>query len=453
MAPSLYPVIPETIRVHLGAPGSNAETVRVPFVDYIKNVVSSEIYPTWPESAIRANVYAITTYALNRIYTEWYPSRGYDFDITNSTRYDQAYIPDRDIFENISRIVDELFNDYVVKQGRVNPFFTQFCNGTTSTCNGLSQWGTVTLANEGLTPYEILKRYYGNDIDIVTDAPVASIPESFPGVLSQGDAGNSVEVLQEELNRISKNYPAIPKIPEPNGYFDIATENAVKAFQEIFNLNPTGVVDKSTWYSIKRYYTGVKNLAELVSEGVTLQEAELPFITEFSLGATGEEVRLIQYYLAVIAYFNGAIPLIVINGSYDNETFNAVYAFQTFYGLTPTGIVDEATWNLLKDVYIKTINSLPDAFYGEKAKLFPGYFLAEGMQNEDVEDLQTYLSFIADFYTGIPKIPVTGYFGSQTREAVTVFQRLFGITPNGIVGANTWNAIATQYDFLKETAL
>ncbi len=453
MAPTTTPVIPETIRVHLGAPGSNAKTVTVPFVDYIKNVVSSEIYPTWPEEAIRANVYAITTYALNRIYTEWYPSRGYDFDITNSTRYDQAFVPDRDIFENVSRIVDELFNDYVVKQGTVNPLFTQFCNGTTSTCDGLSQWGTVALANEGLTPYEILSRYYGSDINIVTDAPVASIPESFPGNLMLGDAGNEVEILQEQLNRIGKNYPAIPKIPVPSGYFDISTQNAVKAFQEIFNLSATGIVDKATWYSIKRYYTGVKNLAELVSEGVTLQEAALPFITEFGVGTTGEEVRLIQYYLAVIGYFNGAIPLISISGTYDAPTLDAVTAFQTFYGLNPTGIVDEATWNLLKDIYIETINTLPDTFYGDRAKLFPGYFLAEGMQNEDVEDLQTYLSFIADFYSGIPKIPVTGYFGSQTREAVTIFQRLFGITANGIVGANTWNAIAAQYDFLKETAL
>ena len=453
MPPSPYPVIPETIRVHLGAPGSDAETVTVPFVDYIKNVVSSEIYPTWPESAIRANVYAITTYALNRIYTEWYPSRGYDYDITNSTRYDQAYVPDRDIFENVSRIVDELFNDYVVRQGTVNPFFTQFCNGTTSTCEGLSQWGTVTLANEGLTPYEILTRYYGADIDIITDAPVQSIEESFPGTLRQGDAGNSVEILQEQLNRIGQNYPAIPRIPDENGYFDINTENAVRAFQQIFNLAETGIVDKSTWYSIKRYYTGVKNLAELVSEGVTLQEAELPFITEFGIGTTGEEVRLIQYYLAVIAYFNGAIPLISIDGTYSQSTADAVSAFQSFYGATPTGIVDEETWNLLKQIYIQTIDSLPDTFYGERAKLFPGYFLAEGMQNEDVEALQTYLSYIADFYTEIPKIPITGYFGSQTRDAVTVFQRLFGITANGIVGANTWSAIASQYDFLRGTAI
>ena len=161
MSDAVFQNIPETITVHLEAPNSNAQNVTLPFADYLKNVASSEIYPSWPENALRANIYAITTYALNRIFTEWYPSRGYDFDITSSTAYDQAFIPDRDIFENVGRIVDELFNDYVIREGTVNPLFTQFCNGTTSTCDGLSQWGTVTLAEQGLTPYEILQRYYG----------------------------------------------------------------------------------------------------------------------------------------------------------------------------------------------------------------------------------------------------------------------------------------------------
>ena len=152
------PVIPETITVHLGAPDSAAQNVVVPFVDYIKNVASSEIYPTWPENALRANIYAIISYALNRIYTEWYRSRGYDFDITNTTRYDQAFVPDRDIFENINDIVDEIFDEYVVREGSIQPLFTQFCNGTTSTCAGLSQWGTVSLAEQGLSPLEILKK-------------------------------------------------------------------------------------------------------------------------------------------------------------------------------------------------------------------------------------------------------------------------------------------------------
>ena len=444
--------IPETITVHLGAPDQNAPNVTVPFADYVKNVASSEIYPNWPENAIRANVYAITTYALNRIYTEWYPSRGYDFDITNTTRFDQAYVDGRDIFENVGLIVDELFNDYVVRQGTVNPLFTQFCNGTTSTCAGLSQWGTVDLANSGLSPYQILQNYYGEDINIIMNAPVENIGESYPGTpLQLGDAGNNIEIIQDELNRIARNYPAIPVIPRPNGVFDTATEEAVRAFQEIFNLPVTGIVDKATWYRIKQYYTGVKSLSDLISEGVTLQEAQVPYESVLRIGSAGTPVRLIQYYLDVIAYFNGVFDIIPLNGIYDQTTADAVSAFQEFYGLTNNGEVGQETWNKLQEVYRNTVSSIPEQFYGNRAKLYPGYFLSEGMRGQDVTELQTYLSFIADYYNDIPKIPVTGYFGSQTRNAVETFQRLFGLEPIGSVGAVTWNTIAQQYDFLVET--
>ncbi|MBO5872829.1 MAG: peptidoglycan-binding protein [Clostridia bacterium] len=444
--------IPETITVHLGAPDQNAPNVTVPFADYVKNVASSEIYPNWPENAIRANIYAITTYALNRIYTEWYPSRGYDFDITNTTRFDQAYVDGRDIFENISVIVDELFNDYVVRQGTVNPLFTQFCNGTTSTCAGLSQWGTVDLANSGLSPYQILQNYYGEDINIIMNAPVENIGESYPGTpLQLGDAGNNIEIIQDELNRIARNYPAIPIIPRPNGVFDTATEEAVRAFQEIFNLPVTGIVDKATWYRIKQYYTGVKSLSDLISEGVTLQEAQVPYESVLRIGSVGTPVRLIQYYLDVIAYFNGVFNIIPLNGIYDQTTADAVSAFQQFYGLNDNGEVGQETWNKLQEVYRNTVSSIPEQFYGNRAKLYPGYFLSEGMRGQDVTELQTYLSFIADYYNDIPKIPITGYFGSQTRNAVETFQRLFGLEPIGSVGAVTWNTIAQQYDFLVET--
>ena len=169
------PFIPETITVHLGRPDSPARNVTVPFPDYIKNVASSEIYPTWPENAIRANMYAQISFALNRIYTEWYRSQGYDFDITNSTAFDQAYVHDRDIFDNISEIADELFTSYLTRPGSVEPFFAQYCNGTTVTCEGLSQWGTVPLAEQGMTPYEILTYFYGPDLNIVTDTPVAQV--------------------------------------------------------------------------------------------------------------------------------------------------------------------------------------------------------------------------------------------------------------------------------------
>lgn len=450
MPETLTPIIPETVTVHLGAPGAQAENITVSFSDYIKNVASSEIYPTWPENALRANIYAIISFALNRIYTEWYPSRGYNFDITNSTQYDQAFVRDREIFENISRITDEIFNSYVVRQGSVQPLFTSFCNGTTSTCDGLSQWGSVQLAQQGKTPFEILQSYYGDDIGIVEDAPVGYTSESYPGVpLKVGDSGNNVRLLQLQLNRISQNYPAIPKIEKSDGIFGLDTEAAVRKFQEIFSLSQTGQVDKSTWYSIKRYYTGVKRLSELAAEGITLEEATVPFSTELSSGMSGIPVRTLQYYLSIIAYFNPALQPVPLNGFFDTATIDAVERFQAFYGLPVTGITDNETWNKISEIYRETVSALPSGYQGENAKLYPGYFLTLGMRNADVTDLQTYLSFIGSNISEIPVIPVTGYYGEQTENAVSVFQRLFGITVSGSVGPVTWAQIAREYDSLK----
>ena len=226
------PFVPQYITVHLGAPGSKADNVTLPFPDYIKNVASSEIYPTWPENALRANIYAIVTFALNRIYTEHYRSQGYDFDITNSTAFDQQFQPGNEVFDNIGRLVDELFNDYVVKNDQIQPYFTQYCNGTTVTCRGLSQWGTVALARQGLTPYEILQRYYGEDINIVFNAPIKGSIQSYPGApLRMGIVSNDVLTIQRELNRIAANYPSIPRIPQVNGIFEARTRAAVLKFQ------------------------------------------------------------------------------------------------------------------------------------------------------------------------------------------------------------------------------
>lgn len=447
----LTPIIPETITVHLGPPSSNAQNVTVPFIDYIKNVASSEIYPTWPENALRANIYAIISFALNRIYTEYYPARGYNFDITNSTQFDQAFSPDREIFENISNIVDDIFNDYVVRQGTVQPLFTQFCNGTTSTCEGLSQWGTVSLAERGETPYEILQNYYGDDIGIVENAPVGSTGESYPGVpLRVGDSGNNVQILQIQLNRIAQNYPAIPKIEDVNGIFGLDTRDSVETFQEVFNIPVTGEVDKATWYRIKQYYAGVKRLSELASEGISLEEATVPFSTQISSGDSGISVRTLQYYLSIIAYFNQNLEPVPLNGFFDSATVDAVERFQNFYGLPVTGIVDTATWNTISDIYRETVSSLPEGYQGEDAKLYPGYFLTEGMRSDDVRDLQTYLSFISSNISEIPSVSVTGYFGEQTKNAVSVFQRLYGIPVSGAVGPVTWYQIAREYDALRE---
>lgn len=445
----LTPIVPTTITVHLGAPDTPAQNVTVLFSEYIKNVASSEIYPTWPESSLRANIYAIISYALNRVYTEYYPARGYDFDITNTTAFDQAYKKDGEVFENISLIVDDIFNDYVVRQGEIQPLFTQFCNGTTSVCAGLSQWGTVSLANEGLTPFEILQRYYGRDIGIVTNAPVAETGESYPGTpLEIGDAGNNVQIIQNELNRIAQNYPAIPLIENVNGVFGVDTENSVKEFQKIFSLNVTGKVDKATWYKIKQYYVGVKSLTELVSEGITIEEATIPFSTVLQKGDSGISVRTLQYYLNIIAYFNPSLSLSPLDGSFGDATESAVREFQTFYGLNPTGIVDNATWQILDRIYVETVSSLPEGYSGNKAKLYPGYFLSRGMEGQAVRDLQSYLSYISSVFGNFPAPDINGVFDQKTEDSVKAFQNLFGLNPSGAVGPVVWNTVAREYDNL-----
>ena len=449
MPQALLPVIPENITVHLGPPGSDAQNVTVNFVDYIKNVASSEIYPTWPENALRANIYAIISFALNRIYTEWYPSQGYNYDITNSTQFDQAFVPNREIYDNISAIVDEIFNNYVVRQGTVQPLFTAFCNGTTSQCQGLSQWGTVSLAEQGLTPYQILQSFYGDDINIVENAPVGGDVTTYTGVpLELGDRENNVQILQIRLNRISDNYPAIPKITDPDGTFDVETQNAVKKFQEIFSLPQTGIVDKSTWYKINRYYNGVKGLSELASEGITLEEATVPFASQIAEGSSGIDVRTLQYYLSIIAYFNSELQPVPIDGNFDSATVDAVERFQAYYGLPVTGIVDSDTWEVIDRIYTETVAALPEGYQGNNAKLYPGYFLTKGMRGENVSDLQSYLNLIGKTIPEIPEVPVTGYFGDQTDDAIRIFQQLFGIPVTGDVGPVTWYQIALQYDFL-----
>lgn len=441
-----YPVIPETITVHLGAPDENARNIEIPFIDYIKNVASSEIYPTWPENAIRANIYAQVSYALNRIYTEWYRSRGYDFDITNSTQYDQAFVEGRDIFENIGRIVDDLFNDYVQRQGSVEPYFTQYCNGITSTCPGLSQWGTVTLANEGYQPYEILQHYYGEDINIVFNAPVQDVPESYPGIAQKlGMRSNDIRILQGQLNRIRQNYPAIPQISQVNGVFGADTERAVRAFQRIFQLEEDGIVGKATWYRIKQIYNGVKKLSELDSEGIRPEELEPVVLTDLIPGTYSNEMKTVQYYLAVIGYFISGLPEVEIDGYYGPETEEAIRQLQNYYGLPVTGRMDRETWNRVVRVYNEINASIPDTYYQGTGILFPG-FMQLGMEGDGVRELQRYLIRIADVYPDIPATQETGYFGQLTLAAVNAFQQHFGLPVTGIVGPATWDVLVREYN-------
>ena len=449
MPQSQLPYIPQTITVHLGKPDENVQNVEIAFVDYIKNVASSEIYPTWPENAIRANIYAQLTYVLNRVYTEWYPSKGYPFDITNSTQYDQAFVQDREIFGNISELVDDIFNNYVSKQGSVEPYFTQYCNGTTVTCNGLSQWGTVDLANQGYTPYQILQYYYGDDININQNTPVQSIESSYPGIpLALGMSGNDVRIIQLQLNRIRENFPSIPLIRSPDGTFGVETETAVKEFQRIFSLTQDGIVGKSTWYKIKSTYNGVKRLSELSSEGLALEDVSYILPTVVQEGSTGEPVMIVQYYLNIIGYFNQSIPLVDMDGVFGAQTKNSVIAFQRFYGLTQDGIVGDDTWDKMSEIYLGLLAQLPVGYEGDKAEIYPGYVLKEGFRNQNVADLQTYLNVISDYNPAVPEVEVTGYFGPNTLNSVKEFQKYYGLNVTGLVGPVTWSKIAQTHDRL-----
>lgn len=258
-------VIPETVIVHDGPPSDrSARNYYVPFKEYIKNVASSEIYATWPESTIIANCLAIISFTLNRVFTEWYRNKGYDFTITSSTAYDHFFVYGRNIFENISETVDTIFSNFLSRPGVLQPILTQYCDGKRVSCpNWMSQWGSKDLGESGYSPIEIIRYYYGDDMYINSAEQISGIPSSWPGAnLTTGSTGQKVQQLQEQLNRIADNYPALPKIAA-DGIYGPRTAEAVRTFQRIFNLPQTGITDYATWYKISQIYVGVTRIAEL----------------------------------------------------------------------------------------------------------------------------------------------------------------------------------------------
>lgn len=439
--------IPETITVHLGAPSSPAPNVTVPFAEYIKNVASSEIYPTWPEEAIRANIYAQVSYALNRVFTEWYRNQGYDFDITNSTRYDQSFVQGRDIFENISTIVDDMFNNYLTRGDTIEPLFAQYCNGTTVTCpGGLSQWGTVPLAEQGMSAEDIVRSFFGDDINFIENAPVSpNLGGSWPGVSFRlGDVGEEVRTIQLRLNRISTNFPNIQKVI-PTGTFDIETERAVRAFQQQFNLTVDGVVGKATWYRIAFIFNNVKRLSELDSEGLLLSDVSRQYPSELSEGMTGQAVQLLQYFLSIVGAYYDELPRISaeqVDGIFGPQTRDAVVAYQRMLGLPQTGVVDRPTWTALVSTYESVVRIRPIEELLPGVAGFPSVFLVEGMRGDEVREAQQLINFIARVYPNIPTVTVDGVFGPGTRAAVVALQTQFGFPPSGTIGPLTWEGMS-----------
>jgi len=432
--------IPEYIVVHLGEPDEDAENVWVSFPDYIKNVASSEIYPTWPENSLKANILAQVSLALNRVYTEWYRSKGYDFQITNSTQYDQKFIKDRNIFESIDRIVSEVFDEYAVQPGSVEPYYTEYCDGKKVNCPGMKQWGTVDLANQGLSPKEILEYYYG-PLNIVEASRIEGIPFSYGGEpLRLGSVGEDVKTIQRQLNRVAKNYPGIPRL-EVNGKFDKGTEDSVKVFQDVFDLQSDGIIGKSTWYKISYIYASVKKLAELDSEGQKSDiKPEQYRGYPIKLGDTGNAVKTIQYILNLMSLYFYEIDPVSIDGAFGVGTENAVKTFQGIAGLMQDGVVGESTWDMLINAYrgISEDVNIPNSTYN-------GELLMVGSRGNDVEKVQVYLNAANLAFSEIPKVTVDGIFGMGTEFSVKAFQKRFGLDVDGIVGSRTWNALVDVY--------
>ena len=422
MAVSL-PYVPSYITVHLGPPASQAENVTVSFPDYVKNVASSEVYPTWDENALRANILAITSFALNRVYTEFYRARGYPFDITSSTAYDQQFYKGRSYFSNISRLVDGLFDDYIRRVGFIEPLAAKFCNGTTATCEGLSQWGSQNLAAQGYGWLQILRSYYGRSIEIVTDAPKAAYRESYPGTaLRVGSRGRSVAQVQTALNRISQSYPAIPKL-KVDGIFGSGTEAAVRVFQRAFQLEEDGIVGRKTWYAVERVFSGVTALTELRSQGLRYEELGWEFPEPLRLGDRGDRVRQLQYMLAVVAQFVQEVPSVTADGIFGPLTREAVAAFQGYEGFPATGDADDRTWDALYELY----SGIDDRVLQNRA-VFPTF--------------DTAATTVANART---RLAALGYAGSNLQQSIRAFQQANGLPVTGRLTDETARAITRQY--------
>lgn len=446
--PPSIPVIsiPTNITVHLGAPDDDAENVTVPFIDYIKNVASSELYPTWPDNSLIANIISITSVALNRVYTEWYKSRGYNFDITNDTRFDQAFVHNRGIFDSISLITDKIFNYYIARTGQTFPIYARFCDGRISVCDGLQQWGAVELAYAGYTPEEILKYYYGENIEIITNAPQTDVQSTYPGEpLSLGDSSLNVLRMQLSLERIRRNYPAIPAITPIDGFFGEMTEAAVKTFQNVFQLPQTGVIDEGTWYKIIRTYTAVTKLAELSTEGLIFNELYDITSGQFLEGDVRPGVDLLQFALNVLSAFYDTIPAVPITSIYDTQTRNSVLQYQKTVGLPQTGIANEETINSMYGTVTGILEAIPPEEVYIPILQWPGIIYSLGYESPGVYVIQEMLSYISLIIPAIPYIEPTGIYDENTQSEVTIFQNLNGLEPTGTVDEQTWNLIVSVY--------
>lgn len=340
----------------------------------------------------------------------------------------------------MQRLTDEIFNTYVQKGSGAEPYYTEYCDGRSVSCSGMKQWGTVTLANQGYTPLQILRYYYGSNVSIRTTGNIAAIPESYPGYsLRRGDTGTNVSILQRQLNRIARDYPSFGTL-EVDGIFGSSMETTVKRFQRQFGLTADGVVGRSTWYKISYIYASVKRLAQLTSEGDDGNSLDGGAWggTALRQGSTGTAVERVQFWLNTLAQFDSTIPSPAVDGVFGSGTTAAVTAFQRRYGLVADGIVGRSTWDLLYSAYQSAQDDI-------NRNAYPGSPLGLGSEGSNVKQIQFWMRIIARNYIALEGVAVDGMYGPATRQAVMSFQDYFGLSADGIVGEQTWNRLYTLY--------
>lgn len=433
--------IPEFLVVHAGKANEEAINKAIIFSEYIKNIASGMLYPTWPEASLQANILAMITLAKNRLYTNFYRSQGYDFDIAAEQNGFMRFFEGRMLFEPICRITDELLNCYIVKNENDEPLCTKFCDGIRVPYGGLSQWGSNAMALKGDSRDDILRHYYDEDIQIKVCETTAS--DSFSEEIQKGSVNPRVKIIQQKLNRIALRYPSIPLIRDAEGSFGAYTESAVKAYQRLFKLPVNGILDSLTWNSIifvcntiNKYTEKLKNYAKNYA---------FESLKVLVYGDTGNDVLKLQHTINSLSRKLGGrciIP-VCINGNFDDKTRESITAFQKLKKIPLSGVADKNTRRLLLEECGDFLTANCSAVSPKKE--YPGLPVAMGSEGENVIYIQNAVNAVKALITGESELIVDGLFDEKTQKSLSDIQTLFGLTSDGVVEENTWNALSNEY--------